>query len=110
MESVPLKSTAYGASKAAVNYIVRKIHFENPGLIAFPISPGWVQTDMGNHGATSHGMEKAPITIDQSIAGMLDKVCVSRFNMVEYFQRTTDAGIACLFSTHSLLDLVIFNC
>jgi norsolorinic acid ketoreductase len=41
MGSVPMPATAYGASKAAVNYITRKIHFENPNLIAFPISPGY---------------------------------------------------------------------
>jgi NAD(P)-dependent dehydrogenase (short-subunit alcohol dehydrogenase family) len=77
MGSLPLKSAAYGASKAAVNYIVRKIHFENPGLIAFPMSPGWVQTDMGNYGATSHGLESAPVTIDESIGGMVKKVCLT---------------------------------
>jgi norsolorinic acid ketoreductase len=41
MGSMPMPVTAYGASKAAVNYITRKIHFENPSLIAFPISPGY---------------------------------------------------------------------
>jgi norsolorinic acid ketoreductase len=41
MGSMPMPVTAYGASKAAVNYIARKIHFENPNLIAFPISPGY---------------------------------------------------------------------
>ena len=40
METIPLPATAYGMSKTAVNYMVRKIHFENPELIAFPISPG----------------------------------------------------------------------
>ena len=40
MEQLPIKSTAYGMSKAAVNYMVRKLHFENPGLVAFVISPG----------------------------------------------------------------------
>ena len=40
METLPLPITAYGASKAAINYMVRKIHFENPWLIAFPLSPG----------------------------------------------------------------------
>jgi norsolorinic acid ketoreductase len=37
-----LPVVAYGSSKAAVNYIVRKIHFENMDLIAFPIHPGYV--------------------------------------------------------------------
>lgn len=41
MGSMPMPVTAYGASKVAVNYITRKIHFENPDLIAFPISPGY---------------------------------------------------------------------
>ena len=40
METLPLPATAYGMSKVAVNYMVRKIHFENPELVAFVISPG----------------------------------------------------------------------
>lgn len=40
MERVPLPLVAYGSSKALVNYFVRKIHFENESLIAFPIHPG----------------------------------------------------------------------
>jgi norsolorinic acid ketoreductase len=40
MESEPLPFSAYGGSKAMVNYVVRKISFENEGLIAFPVHPG----------------------------------------------------------------------
>ena len=36
----PLPINAYGVSKAAAHYLVRKIHFENEGLIAFVIDPG----------------------------------------------------------------------
>lgn len=36
----------YGASKSAVNYLCRKLHFENDGIIVFPICPGPVDTDM----------------------------------------------------------------
>jgi norsolorinic acid ketoreductase len=71
---MPMPVTAYGASKATLNYIVRKIHFENEHLIAFPISPGWVQTDMGNAGAQSAGMEKAPNTLEESVTGILKKI------------------------------------
>jgi norsolorinic acid ketoreductase len=39
-ELIPIPSTAYGASKAALNYLTRKIHFENPNLVVFPLSPG----------------------------------------------------------------------
>ena len=40
MEKRPLPMNAYGVSKAAAHYLVRKIHFENEGLIAFAIDPG----------------------------------------------------------------------
>ncbi|MCJ1356594.1 MAG: hypothetical protein MMC33_006589, partial [Icmadophila ericetorum] len=40
MGGLPLQSTAYGSSKAALNYVVRKIHFEYPDICAFVINPG----------------------------------------------------------------------
>lgn len=40
MEHVPLPNTAYGASKAALNFVVRKIHLEYPELCAFVMHPG----------------------------------------------------------------------
>jgi len=44
--AMPMGYTAYGASKAAVNYVARKIHFENEWLTCFPLNPGIVETDM----------------------------------------------------------------
>ncbi|KAL9115469.1 MAG: hypothetical protein Q9227_000790, partial [Pyrenula ochraceoflavens] len=73
MDDVPYPNAAYGSSKAAVNFVVRKIHFENEGLIAFPIHPGWVQTDQGNSGAKSFGMEHAPLTPEESVDGIVSK-------------------------------------
>ncbi|KAK0444527.1 NAD(P)-binding protein [Desarmillaria tabescens] len=43
---LPAGYTCYGASKAALNYIARKIHFENDWLVCFPLAPGIVKTDM----------------------------------------------------------------
>ena len=40
MEQVPIPNAAYGPSKAALNYLTKKIHLENPDIIAFPVSPG----------------------------------------------------------------------
>jgi norsolorinic acid ketoreductase len=40
MGKIPLNATAYGISKVALNYLVRKIHFENPDITAFVLSPG----------------------------------------------------------------------
>jgi norsolorinic acid ketoreductase len=41
MEQWPINATPYGMSKAALNYLTKKIHIENPNLIAFPIHPGY---------------------------------------------------------------------
>ncbi|KAK4569367.1 hypothetical protein LTR86_003130 [Recurvomyces mirabilis] len=45
-------AAAYGASKAMLNYLTCRMHHESEesGLVAFPMSPGFVQTDMGNAG------------------------------------------------------------
>jgi norsolorinic acid ketoreductase len=40
MEMYPLPNTAYGASKAALNFVVRKLHIEHENVTIFPISPG----------------------------------------------------------------------
>ena len=36
----PFPMTPYGISKAALNYILRKIHFDHENLIAFAVDPG----------------------------------------------------------------------
>lgn len=46
-EHVPIANAIYGASKAAINFIALKIHWENPELIIFPVCPGGLDTDMG---------------------------------------------------------------
>ncbi|KAE9397828.1 NAD(P)-binding protein [Gymnopus androsaceus JB14] len=48
--SMPLGMTAYAMSKAALNVLARRIHFENEWIVCFPLSPGAVETDM----AASH--------------------------------------------------------
>ncbi|MCJ1439477.1 hypothetical protein MMC27_008871 [Xylographa pallens] len=40
VEARPFPMGAYGASKAMAHYIVRKIHAENEGLVAFVVDPG----------------------------------------------------------------------
>jgi norsolorinic acid ketoreductase len=55
--------TAYGTSKAALNFVTKRIHLEHSGegFIAFPIHPGIVNTDMGKAAAPVFGMEEFPI-------------------------------------------------
>ena len=47
--------------------MARYAHFEHPDHVIFSLSPGSVQTDMGNLGARSSGREKATITVDESV-------------------------------------------
>ncbi|WRT64829.1 uncharacterized protein IL334_001765 [Kwoniella shivajii] len=65
---------AYGASKATVNYITRQIHFEEPSLTAFFISPGWLDTDMGNAGAAANGLDAPPEKLSVTLPQMVDLI------------------------------------
>ncbi|KAJ7644542.1 aflatoxin biosynthesis ketoreductase-like protein nor-1 [Roridomyces roridus] len=66
--------SAYGASKAASNYLIKALDAEHPALITMAISPGWVATDMGNTGAVERGLERAPVTVEDSVEGILQRV------------------------------------
>ncbi|KAJ7626956.1 hypothetical protein FB45DRAFT_795196 [Roridomyces roridus] len=66
--------SAYGSSKAAANFIVKALDAENPKLVSLAIHPGWVATDMGNGGAKAFGMEQAPVTVEDSINGVLSRI------------------------------------
>ena len=93
MDEYPWPTASYGVSKAAMNYFVRKAHFENEELVAFAVHPGWyvlfspqkclqqvdgdrsrVQTDAGNSFAKAQGRDQAPDTIDDSVNWILEKV------------------------------------
>ncbi|KAK4981173.1 NADP-dependent oxidoreductases 1 [Elasticomyces elasticus] len=65
---------AYGVSKLAANYLVRKFHFENNWLISFIIDPGHVQTDMGDQGAKLMGRPEAPVTMERCIKGVTARI------------------------------------
>lgn len=42
MEHIPFTISSYGASKATINFLTRRIHFENEDLIALAVHPGRV--------------------------------------------------------------------
>ncbi|MFP2923645.1 SDR family oxidoreductase [Pyxidicoccus sp. 3LG] len=55
----------YRMSKAALNMATRSLghDLKEDGILAFALSPGWVQTDMGG--------SEAPTTVDTSVTGLL---------------------------------------
>ena len=73
LDKYPMPFFAYGVSKAALNYLVRKLALENPNLVSIAYSPGWVQTDMGNRAAIGVGVEKAPLTLEESVAAVVKR-------------------------------------
>lgn len=72
VSQIPMGS--YGMTKCALNYLVRRTHFENPWLTAWIMNPGFVQTDNGKATAEFFGMPEAPHTLDQSVTGLLSKI------------------------------------
>ncbi|KAF9473634.1 NAD(P)-binding protein [Pholiota conissans] len=73
--TAPMDAGPYGTSKAALNWVVRKIHFENEWLIAYPQCPGPVDTDMAraaiNDPAVYQEMQKSYMHQPDVVAGML---------------------------------------
>lgn len=81
MEKFPVPFFAYGISKAAANYLVRKVAFENPKVVAMALNPGWVQTEMGTTAALGVGMTEAPMTLEESVEGLvklIDGACFEK--------------------------------
>ncbi|KAJ7466166.1 aflatoxin biosynthesis ketoreductase-like protein nor-1 [Mycena galericulata] len=70
----PLPASAYGSSKAASNFLVKVLDAEHKPLVALAIHPGWVATDMGNVGAVANGLPEAPVSVDDSVAGILSRI------------------------------------
>ncbi|EYE91882.1 putative toxin biosynthesis ketoreductase [Aspergillus ruber CBS 135680] len=67
-------SSELAISKAAGNYLVKKIDAEHTDIVALSIDPGFVQTDMGNRGAQCNGLERAPMTIAESVQRIIDQI------------------------------------
>lgn len=70
----PYSGGSYGASKAALNWITKRLHieFQKEGLTSVAVHPGWVQTEGGKFAADSWGYDgKPPLTVEQSVESVL---------------------------------------
>ncbi|KAF8205221.1 hypothetical protein K438DRAFT_1757209 [Mycena galopus ATCC 62051] len=67
-------AAAYGSSKAAANFLIRVFDTEYPSLIAMAIYLGWVATDIGNVGAVMAERNEAPVTVEDSVSGIMSRV------------------------------------
>lgn len=78
LEQYQVPFFAYGISKAAVNYFVRKLSLENRTVISVAVHPGWVLTDMGRATAKGIGIEVGvddapmePISMKECVDGIV---------------------------------------
>ncbi|KAI1433778.1 NAD(P)-binding protein [Xylaria sp. CBS 124048] len=62
---------AYGASRAALNWLTQSIHYTNEWLTVLPLHPGLVQTAQGNWVANYVGLEQAPTTREDSASSIV---------------------------------------
>lgn len=73
---IPFPVIAYGLTKAAGNYFVRKADNEEDRLALVALHPGWVQTDAGNKVAQKVGRDEAPMTINvccEKLTAIMDR-------------------------------------
>ncbi|KAL1683350.1 hypothetical protein EV122DRAFT_201754 [Schizophyllum commune] len=81
--SQSVNTYAYGASKAAVNWVTRKLHHDFPDFIIFPISPGGVDTDMAHDSLARDpgmkGLQKSlnMITVEESARGIIEQIDIA---------------------------------
>ncbi|KAJ5777358.1 hypothetical protein N7520_000604 [Penicillium odoratum] len=71
---IPMRNAAYAPTKVVQHWYTKAISAEDEWLNAFPIDPGWVQTDIGNRGADSFGTEKPTLTVEESAGGVVKVV------------------------------------
>ncbi|TRM64268.1 hypothetical protein BD626DRAFT_568042 [Schizophyllum amplum] len=80
---LPVNVMAYGMSKAALNWVTRKLHRDFPDMIIFPINPGGADTDMAKGSLERDAGMKALIqmfpliTADESARGILEQIDVA---------------------------------
>ncbi|KAK3324281.1 hypothetical protein B0T19DRAFT_428231 [Cercophora scortea] len=76
LEDENLPSTAYGMSKAAVNWFAKKlsVEFKGEGLSVGIVHPGWVKTAMGQGIADAVNFGEPPMGVEDSAKGVIKQI------------------------------------
>lgn len=77
LRGAPPVLSPYGASKAALNWFVKRLHAEEEWLISFVFHPGLVLTELAQQvfasaGVSLMGMEA--ISVEESVQGMIETI------------------------------------
>ncbi|KZT54367.1 NAD(P)-binding protein [Calocera cornea HHB12733] len=73
---LPVPMLAYGLSKSAANYLLRKLQYEHPALTCVVLSPGAVDTDMARFARQEEGAMRAVqlVSVEESVRGCLKRI------------------------------------
>lgn len=78
LQGFPATHSPYGGSKAALNWFVRRLHFEETWLTSFVFHPGLVETDMAAAAVAGLGnvnlADFGAISVETSVAGMVKTI------------------------------------
>ncbi|CAD6586501.1 MAG: hypothetical protein TREMPRED_004438 [Tremellales sp. Tagirdzhanova-0007] len=69
---------AYGQSKAAVNFMISKLHYEHPDIVFLAINPGWVSTPMGDATAAWQGIPKTTLQVSDTLPSVMKLIEASK--------------------------------
>ncbi|KAF9479341.1 NAD(P)-binding protein [Pholiota conissans] len=90
--NIPIDNAPYGMSKSALNWIIRKIHFENDWLITFPQCPGLVDSDMFRQSIIKDTTGKFKEVLESFIIRLPDEVANILVDTVSESTREKDGG------------------
>ncbi|KAJ8133539.1 hypothetical protein O1611_g90 [Lasiodiplodia mahajangana] len=77
LKELPPALSPYGGSKAALNWFIRRLHFEETWLTSFVIHPGLVLTDMAEQTFGAAGVDPRTIggiEIEESVQGIASRI------------------------------------
>ncbi|OOQ86993.1 aflatoxin biosynthesis ketoreductase nor-1 [Penicillium brasilianum] len=96
LQHLPPIVSPYGASKAALNWFLRRVHFEERWLITLAIHPGVVATDFLSQevsipNSPNDSSLALPISVEESVRGVLERInSVTKENGSGTFQSYDD--------------------
>ncbi|KAI6777464.1 hypothetical protein HG530_001409 [Fusarium avenaceum] len=95
---LPPTASPYGGSKAALNWFIRRLHFEEPWLTSFVFHPGLVETDLAIAAVGQNSVQDlsafGAISVDTSVASMVDVISKGGKELGGTFQNYDGTPIA----------------
>ncbi|PCD36008.1 hypothetical protein AU210_008563 [Fusarium oxysporum f. sp. radicis-cucumerinum] len=73
----PPTHSPYGGSKAALNWFIRRLHFEEPWLTSFVFHPGLVETELAAGAVKGSGLQLSDlgaISVETSVTSMVKTI------------------------------------